>query len=123
MINFFVTHLSYYDEPGVSPDNRAQQFATVVKTIADLKYHNVILTGNFNTDTWGDFTPIVNTGLLLVNKSGDMMGTYFYGNRDRAFDNIVHSQIFTSSGRGVVNNGASDHKLLYATLTYRQQEP
>ena len=118
LINFFVTHLSYYGESGA---NLAQQFTAVANKIAN--YKNVILTGNFNTDTWTDFNPIVNKGFLLVNKSGDMTATYRYEGRDRAFDNIVHSKIFTSSGRGAVNNGASDHYLLYATLTYKQQKP
>ena len=62
--------------------------------------------------------PIVNKGFLLVNKSGDSVNTYRLGNA--ALDNIVHSKIFTSSGRGVVNSTASDHYLLYATLTYSE---
>ena len=118
LINFFVTHLSPYSELG--QEGRKLQFTEVANKIAT--YNNVILTGNFNTDTWVDFDPIKNKGFLLVNKSGDKTDTYIYNGAGRAFDNIVHSKIFTSSGRGVVK-GASEHYLLYATLTYRQQEP
>ena len=117
LINFFVTHLSYNGEPGT---NRAQQFTTLANKIAN--YSNVIVTGDFNTDHWPQFDPIVNKGFLLVNKSdSDKTGTHYVdGYGYLAIDNIVHSKIFTSSGRAVVNNGASDHHLLYATLTYKE---
>ena len=117
LINFFVTHLSYNGEPGT---NRAQQFTALANKIAG--YSNVIVTGDFNTDHWPQFDPIVSKGFLLVNKSdSDKTGTHYVdGYGYLAIDNIVHSKIFTSSGRAVVNNGASDHHLLYATLTYRE---
>ena len=117
LINFFVTHLSYNGEPGT---NRAQQFTTLANKIAN--YSNVIVTGDFNTDHWPQFDPVVNKGFLLVNKSdSDKTGTHYVdGYGYLAIDNIVHSKIFTSSGRAVVNNGASDHHLLYATLTYKE---
>ena len=117
LINFFVTHLSYNGEPGT---NRAEQFTTLANKIAN--YSNVIVTGDFNTDHWPQFDPIVNKGFLLVNKSdSDKTGTHYVdGYGYLAIDNIVHSKIFTSSGRAVVNNGASDHHLLYATLTYKE---
>ena len=119
VIQLFVTQLSWNGE--VSPDVRAQQFAEVAEKIAEYdKFDNVILAGDFNTDTWTDFDPIVNNGFLLVNKPDDYMGTYPYQGSYRAFDNIVHSKIFTASDRGVINNGASDHLLFYATLTYSE---
>jgi endonuclease/exonuclease/phosphatase family metal-dependent hydrolase len=117
LINFFVTHLSYNGEPGT---DRAPQFATIANKIAN--YNKVILVGDFNTDYWPQFNPIVNKGFLLVSKSdSDKTGTYYdetYGYL--ALDNIVHSKIFTASGRNFIDNGASDHRLLYATLTYRE---
>ena len=120
LINFFVTHLSYNGEPGT---DRAPQFATIANKIAN--YKNVILTGDFNTEDWPQFNPIVNKGFLLVSKSdSDKTGTHYVdGYGYLALDNIVHSKIFTASGRNFIDNGASDHRLLYATLTYRQQEP
>ena len=120
LINFFVTHLSYNGEPGT---DRAPQFAAVANKIAN--YKNVILTGDFNTEDWPQFNPIVNKGFLLVSKSdSDKTGTHYVdGYGYLALDNIVHSKIFTSSGRNFIDNGASDHRLLYVTLTYRQQEP
>ena len=122
LINFFVTHLSPYSESAVTSNDRYNQFVTVANTI--FTYKNVILAGNFNTDTWTDFKPIVDKGFLLVNKSdSDKTFTNKYQGRDRAFDNIVHSTIFTSSDRKVVKSTGSDHYLLYVTLTYRQQEP
>jgi hypothetical protein len=71
--------------------------------------------GDFNTEDWPQFNPIVNNGFLLVNKPYDYMGTCDTG---AALDNIVHSEIFTSSDKHVIDNGASDHYLLYTTLTY-----
>ena len=120
LINFFVTHLSYNGEPGT---DRAPQFAAVANKIAN--YKNVILTGDFNTEDWPQFNPIVNKGFLLVSKSdSDKTGTHYVdGYGYLALDNIVHSKIFTASGRNFIDNGASDHRLLYVTLTYRQQEP
>ena len=117
VINFFVTHLSYNGEQGT---NRAEQFAAVANKIAN--YKNVILTGDFNTEDWPQFNPIVNKGFLLVSKSdSDKTGTHYVdGYGYLALDNIVHSKIFTSSGRNFIDNGASDHRLLYATLTYRE---
>ena len=115
VIQFFITQLSYNGEDGVNQDVRAQQFAEVAEVIAG--YDKVILGGDFNTDTWTDFDPIVDKGFLLVNKPDDYMGTCDTG---AALDNIVHSKIFTSSDRNVIDNGASDHYLLYATLTYRE---
>ena len=116
VIQFCVTQLSYNGE--VTPDVRAQQFAEVANAIAELaKYDDVILMGDFNTDTWTDFDPIVDKGFLLVNKPYDYVGTH---NTGAALDNIVHSEIFTSSDKHVIDNDASDHYLLYATLTYRE---
>ena len=117
LINFFVTHLSYNGEPGT---DRAPQFAAVANKIAN--YKNVILTGDFNTEDWPQFNPIVNKGFLLVSKSdSDKTGTHYVdGYGYLALDNIVHSKIFTASGRNFIDNGASDHRLLYATLTYRE---
>ena len=115
-IHFFVTQLSYNGE--VTQDVRAQQFAKVAEEIA--KYDKVILGGDFNTDTWTDFDPIVDKGFLLVNKPYDYVGTCDTG---AALDNIVHSEIFTSSDRHVIDNDASDHYLLYATLTYSEATP
>ena len=117
LINFFVTHLSYNGEPGT---DRAPQFATIANKIAN--YNKVILVGDFNTEHWPQFNPIVNKGFLLVSKSdSDKTGTHYVdGYGYLALDNIVHSKIFTSSGRNFIDNGASDHRLLYVTLTYRQ---
>ena len=117
MINFFVTHLSYNGEAGT---NRAQQFAAVANKITS--YNKVILTGDFNTEDWPQFNPIVNKGFLLVSKSdSDKTGTHYVdGYGYLALDNIAHSKIFTASGRNFIDNGASDHRLLYATLTYRE---
>ena len=117
IINFFVTHLSYNGEPGT---NRAQQFTAVANKIAN--YNKVILVGDFNTDHWPQFDPIVNKGFLLVSKSdSDKTGTHYVdGYGYLAIDNIVHSKIFTASGRNFIDNGASDHRLLYATLTYKE---
>ena len=109
VIQLFVTQLSY----GASSDVRDQQFAEVANTIAN--YKNVILGGDFDTYHLEDFDPIVEKGFLLVNKPDDPVGTY----GEYPLDNIVHSKIFTSSGRGVIEN-ASDHRLLYATLTYSE---
>jgi endonuclease/exonuclease/phosphatase family metal-dependent hydrolase len=109
VINFFVTAFSYNGEPGT---DRAPQFAEVAEKIAE--FDNVILMGSFNTDNWQEFEPIVDKGFSLVNNSDAPIGTY----NNQAFDNIVHSEIFTSSGGRVVESTASDHYLLYTTLTY-----
>ena len=116
VINLFVTHLSPASDNNVYKDH---QFVEIANRIA--KYQNVILMGDFNLQKWSQFDPIVNRGFLLVNKQDASVNTYRLGNA--ALDNIVHSKIFTSSGGKVVESTASDHYLLYTTLTYRQQEP
>ena len=121
VIQLFVTQLSWNGEDEANPDLRAQQFDKVAEKIAEYdKFDNVILAGDFNTDTWAEFDPIVDKGFLLVNKPYDYMGTRYTGD---ALDNIVHSEKFTSSDKGVINNGASDHYLLYTTLTYSEATP
>ena len=109
VIQFCVTQLSE------TPKVREQQFDEVANAIDKLaEWDDVILMGDFNTDNLQEFEPIEKNGFSLVNNPDAPIGTY----NNRAFDNIVHSNIFTSSGGVAVESTASDHYLLYTTLTY-----
>ena len=116
IINFFVTHLSYNGE-GIS---RANQFTTIANKIS--KYNNVILTGDFNTESWKEFDPIVNKGMQLLNNSTKKVTTYVdetYGGL--ALDNIIwQKSMFTAGAASTVKDSGSDHYMLYATFRYKE---
>ena len=116
IVNFFVTHLSYNGE-GVS---RANQFTTIANKIGN--YSNVILTGDFNTETWKEFDPIVNKGMQLLNNSTKKVTTYVdetYGGL--ALDNIIwQKSMFTAGAASTVKDSGSDHYMLYTTITYKE---
>ena len=122
VLQLFVTQLSNSEETGVTSEVREQQFGTVADEIA--RWDNVILMGDFNTVNTEDlsqFKPIVEKGFSLVNKPDDPIGTYRH--TGAPLDNIVHSKIFTASDRDVIDNNASDHYLLYTTLTFDETPP
>lgn len=100
-VNFFVTHLSYEDL-----DIRKGQFAEINRVLSGMD--NFILTGDFNCDSldefqWIDDSSAVNTASYSVLTCGG-----------DCIDNIVHSNNFVFSRPDTLDNGHSDHRMLYA---------
>ena len=112
IVHFFVTHLSYDGESG----SRATQFKEIANTLA--KYDNFILSGDFNTRNFNEYSVIKNSA--LVNNSSTNLITYPDGKSP--LDNLVYStSVFTSAAPQVVTNSYSDHYMLWTTITYTEK--
>ena len=100
--DFFNTHLSYEDTT-----LRKEQFFEVSEKTDACK--NFILTGDFNT---ADFTEFTILGANLINKVGRWYPTFPGGNS--AIDNIVYTDAFKEIASGTVTKSFSDHYMLWA---------
>ena len=100
--DFFNTHLSYED----TSLRKLQFFEVSEKT--DL-YKNFILTGDFNT---ADFTEFTILGGNLINNNTRKYPTFPGGNS--AIDNIVYTDAFKEIASGTVTKSYSDHYMLWA---------
>lgn len=114
-INFFVTHLTYDDEPGSNANTRKTQFVQIANELA--KYDNFVLSGDFNTRDLGEYETIKNSA--LVNKKENPQVTYPDGRSP--LDNLVYSTNVWTFGAGrIVTNSYSDHYMIYAQAIYRE---
>lgn len=101
-IDFFNTHLSYEDKT-----LRGLQFAEVAEKTKGCE--NFILTGDFNTADFSEFTVI---GGNLINNSSRSYPTF--ASSQKSIDNIVYSDSFKESASGYVSESYSDHYMLWA---------
>lgn len=100
--DFFNTHLSYEDKA-----LRTEQFFEVSEKTDLCK--NFILTGDFNTSDFTEFTVI---GANLINNAARWYPTFPGGNS--AIDNIVYTDCFKEISSGTVTQSYSDHYMLWA---------
>ena len=100
--DFFNTHLSYEDK-----NLRKEQFFEVSEKTDLCK--NFILTGDFNTSDFSEFTII---GGNLINNAARWYPTFPGGNS--AIDNIVYTDCFKEIASGTVTESYSDHYMLWA---------
>ena len=100
--DFFNTHLSYEDKA-----LRQIQFFEVSEKTDLCK--NFILTGDFNTADFNEFTVL---GANLINNVGRWYPTFPGGNS--AIDNIVYTDCFKEISSGTVTDSHSDHYMLWA---------
>ena len=100
--DFFNTHLSYEDK-----NLRQLQFFEVSEKTDLCK--NFILTGDFNTSDFTEFTVI---GANLLNNAARWYPTFPGGNS--AIDNIVYTDCFKEIASGTVKQSYSDHYMLWA---------
>lgn len=100
--DFFNTHLSYEDKT-----LRGLQFAEVAEKTKACE--NFILTGDFNT---ADFTEFTIVGGTLINNASRWYPTFPGGNS--AIDNIVYTDCFKEIASGTVTQSYSDHYMLWA---------
>ncbi len=109
-VNFFVTHLSYE-----ALDIRTEQFAKVAEiTATHIPY---VLVGDFNTAEFNEFSVL--SGTEMVNNHDHSIPTF--PESETAIDNIVFSsEAWTFAPPATLENGHSDHHMLYAvgTLTH-----
>ena len=100
--DFFNTHLSYEDRT-----LRQEQFFQVSEKTDLCK--NFILTGDFNT---ADFTEFTILGANLLNRAARWYPTFPGGNS--AIDNIVYTDCFKEIASGTVTQSYSDHYMVWA---------
>ena len=100
--DFFNTHLSYEDTA-----LRKEQFFQVSEKTDLCK--NFILTGDFNT---ADFTEFTIIGANLINHAARWYPTFPGGNS--AIDNIVYTDCFKEIASGTVTQSYSDHYMVWA---------
>lgn len=104
ILNFFVTHLSWEDD-----ELRGRQFEFLNSVLAGEE--NFILTGDFNCKSLAEFDVL--DGAAWVNTADAPMITC---GKHECIDNIVYSANNITCGEaGLLDNGHSDHRMLYAT--------
>lgn len=103
-VNFFVTHLSYEDL-----GTRKGQFEEINRVLSAMD--NFILTGDFNCDSLDEFSWIENSDAVNTNSYSVLTCG------GACIDNIVHSKNLSFSRPETLDNGNSDHRLLYAKCT------
>ncbi len=103
-LDFFNTHLSYEDTA-----LRKLQFDEVAEKTSLCE--NFILTGDFNTDNFDEFSVL---GANLLNRAERNYPTFDSGT---AIDNIVYTDAFAETASGTVTESYSDHYLLWAEFT------
>lgn len=107
-IDFFVTHLTF----GAN-DIRNAQFQTVADLVS--RYENFVLVGDFNTRSFDDYPQFDGAG--MVNNREFSLPTF--SKYDLTLDNIIYSaSSWSFSKPETLDNGHSDHYMLYATGTY-----
>lgn len=108
-INFFVAHLSYE-----SSEKREVQFKQVSEIMNS--YDNFVLTGDFNTSDFSEYSVIENAD--MVNSDKKFVMTFPLHNS--CIDNIVYSvNTWEFDDAKALVNENSDHYMLYATGTYK----
>lgn len=107
---FYNTHLSHENR-----EIRLSQMATLAADMQNVK--SFILTGDFNTYDFSDFSEIKNG--KLINNDENRLGTCLFPSGEwKAIDNIVHSFDFTYKNRRVLECDHSDHVLFAADFEW-----
>ena len=71
-----------------------------------------ILTGDFNTEDFTQFSPLTELGYALINHADQTYRTF--RNPPIAIDNIVYrTACFTPEAQGMIDSNRSDHNLLW----------
>ena len=107
---FFNTHLCYK-----SADQRLIQFDQLATMLPSINTEGIpcALTGDFNTERFLDFEPILHNGMALINHAEDRMETFRLS--PIAIDNIVYAPAsMTPTAHGMIESNASDHNLIWA---------
>lgn len=109
VINFFNTHLTPLDL-----EMRTGEFAKIAEATKDKEY--CILTGDFNCPSFDEFKVLEN----LTNFNCDERKFITYPVDQKFMDNICYSDEFkpVKDSGGVLENGNSDHSLLWAEFEY-----
>lgn len=107
VINFFNTHLTPLDRL-----MRDREFAGIREHTKG-KTHS-FLTGDFNVPSFEEFRVLEN--MKPFNNEENKLITYPRG--QKFMDNILYSAEFTPIQGGVVENGHSDHNLLWAEFSF-----
>ncbi len=105
-INFLNTHLSLEDEKV-----RQIQFSEIAEIVK--KFDEFILTGDFNTDDYNEFSAIEN--IILANNFEKKYIT-FPGEKS-GIDNIVVSNNLSMGNVNILTEPHSDHRMLMANVT------
>ena len=107
-IDFFVTHLAF----GAN-DIRNAQFRAIADIVS--RYENFVLVGDFNTRSFDDYPTFDGAG--MVNNREFSLPTF--SKFEVTLDNIIYSaSSWSFSKPETLDNGHSDHYMLYATGTY-----
>lgn len=104
-VDFFNTHLSYEEKA-----LRTAQFVKIKELLSDCTTY--VLTGDFNTQDYSEFTVLGYGGML---NNAQRHYVTFPGNKS-SIDNIVFSGNFKISKSGTVAESYSDHRMLWAEL-------
>ncbi len=110
---FFNTHLCYE-----SADQRLIQFDQLASMLPAINADGLpcAFTGDFNTERFSDFDPLVRCGFSLINHEGNRMETFRLS--PIAIDNILYpSASMTPEAHGMIESDASDHRLIWAKFT------
>lgn len=111
LIDFFNTHLSYEES-----SLRVAQFQVLKKLLSDCETY--ILTGDFNTDNYSEFSVLGYGG--MVNNTRRHYVTF--PGSDSSIDNIVYSANLKDVKSGTVSRAYSDHNMLWAELTMKPKD-
>ncbi|MBR6548588.1 MAG: endonuclease/exonuclease/phosphatase family protein [Clostridia bacterium] len=103
MVNFFNTHTTW-------TSLQSGQFQEIADRLSGLD--NFIITGDFNCSNFAAFNVF---GGNIVNNATN---TFVTNGEDGAIDNIVVCKKWTVGKGTMVNNGHSDHNMLYADITF-----
>ncbi|MBQ9848667.1 MAG: endonuclease/exonuclease/phosphatase family protein [Clostridia bacterium] len=108
-VHFFNTHLTPLDI-----EMRNVEFAKIAEKVTEKDI--CILTGDFNVPTFDEFKVLTN----LTNFNNEEHKFITYPKDQKFMDNILYTSNFTPvyENSGVLENGHSDHSLLYAEFEY-----
>lgn len=104
-IHFFNTHLSFEEK-----SLRDVQFVQVAEMLP--KDEPWILTGDFNTDDFAEFTPL--GAAAMLNRADNYLPSF---RGKKAIDNIVLSEGWRIGEWGMLEVGHSDHEMIWCDLT------
>lgn len=114
-INFINTHLTLDEENTGTPTAlRLSQFKALADYVENLD--NFIITGDFNTADFTEYSAIKNATLL--NNSANNVNTFPATGLKKSIDNIVVSNNFTLGKPKTLVNDHSDHIMLYTEIKY-----
>ena len=109
-INYFNTHLSFE-----ALSLRTAQFDFIAKKASNCNEY--IITGDFNTYDYSEFSPFANAKLVCNNERTFCT----FPGIEKAIDNIVYFGHFTEIISGTLENDRSDHYLLWTILRLENQ--